>query len=194
MARKAAHPMAKGGVSLRFITRRMLAGSFFLAATMAAHAQAAKPVVAEQARFSKKLQLERPSAIPANVMKLLLSSKEGKEGMARATAAQKQTPAQMFRASEIHLRAADETDLVVEGISPMASGDHEWFWIVRPAGKKTRIVLFAGGSSLEVQDSRTNSYRDINSVWSSPKETLVSIYKFDGRKYTFRKVVSHKKR
>ena len=193
MARKVAHLIGKDGVSLPFITRRMLAASAFLAASMAVQAQASKPVP-EQARFSKKIQLERPAAIPGNVLKILLSSKEGKEGMARATNAQKQTPAQMFRASEIHLRAADETDLVVEGISPMASGDHEWFWIVRPAGKKPKIILFAGGSSLEVQDSLTNSYRDINSVWSSPKETLVSIYKFDGRKYTFRKVVSRKKR
>jgi hypothetical protein len=193
MARKVAHSIEKGRVILPFITRRMLAAAAFVAASMAVHAQASKPVI-EQARFSKKVQLEHPAAIPANVLNLLLRSKEGKEGMARATDAQKQTPAQMFRVSEIHLRAADETDLVVEGISPMASGDHEWFWIVRPDGKKPNIVLFAGGSSLEVQDSRTNSYRDINSVWSSPKETLVSIYKFDGRKYTFRKVVSRKKR
>ena len=177
--------------------RRLVATAFFaaisLAATFASFAQSTK-TAGEQARFSKSTQLENPIAIPPDVLKLLLSTKEGKEGMARATNAQKQTPAQMFRASEIHLRAADETDLVVEGISPMASGDHEWFWIVRPAGKKPKIILFAGGSSLEVQDSRTNSYRDINSVWSSPKETLVSIYKFDGRKYTFRKVVSRKKR
>ena len=193
MARRVAHSIEKRGVSLPFITRRMVVASAFLAAAMAVQAQASKPA-AEQARFSKKLQMERPVAIPADVLKLLLSSKEGKEGMVRATDAQKQNPAQMFRASEIHLRAADETDLIIEGISPMASGDHEWFWIVRPAGKKPKIALFAGGSSLEVQDSRTNSYRDINSVWSSPKETLVSIYKFDGKKYTFRKVVSRKKR
>jgi hypothetical protein len=113
MARKVAHLIGKGGVSLPFITRRILAASAFLAASMAVHAQASKPVP-EQTRFSKKIQLERPAAIPGNVLRLLLSSKEGKEGMARATSAQKQTPAQMFRASEIHLHAADETDLQIQ--------------------------------------------------------------------------------
>jgi hypothetical protein len=83
---------------------------------------------------------------------------------------------------------------VIEGISPMANGDHDWFWIVRPAGKRPRVVLFAGGNSLEVQDSKSNSYRDISSVWVYPKETLVSIYKFNGKKYTFRKVIQRKGR
>ena len=78
MARKVAHLIGKDGVSLPFITRRMLAASAFLAASMAVQAQASKPVP-EQARFSKKIQLERPAAIPGNVLKLLLSSKEGKE-------------------------------------------------------------------------------------------------------------------
>jgi hypothetical protein len=163
------------------------------AATLACYGQTSKPA-GEQTRFSKSTPVEHPIAIPPDVLKLLLNTKEGKEGMARATEVQKQNPAQMFRASQIHLRAAEEADLVIEGLSPMASGDHDWFWVVRPAGKKPRIALYAGGTSLDVLDSRTSSYRDINSIWVYPKETLVSIYKFNGKKYTFRKVVNRKKR
>ena len=150
--------------------------------------------MAEQAKFSRNTRLEHPTPIPPDVLKLLLSTREGKEGMARATDTQKHNPAQMFRAAEVHLRAADEADLILEGIPPMANGDHDWFWIVQPAGKKPRVVLFAGGNSLEIQDTRNNAYRDISSVWNYPNETLVTFYKFNGKKYGFKKVLSRKTR
>ena len=164
-----------------------------LAVAIAAHGQTPKPV-AEQSKFSRASRMEHPVPLPPDVLKLLLNTREGKEGMAHASDLQKQTPGQMFRVSEIHLRANDEAELLIEGIPPMASGDHDWFWIVRPARRRPRLVLFAGGNSLEVQDSRTNSYRDILSIWRYPKETLVSIYKFNGKKYTFRKVINRKTR
>jgi hypothetical protein len=174
------------------LERNLMAVAFFTIG-IAAPGQVSKPVV-EQARFSKTSRIEHAIALPPDVLKLLLSTREGKEGMARASDVQKQNPAQMFRAAEIHLRATDELDLMIEGISPMAKGDHDWFWIVRTEGRKPRLVLFAGGTSLEVQNSRTNSYRDISSIWIYPKETLVSIYKFNGKKYTFRKVIQRKGR
>jgi hypothetical protein len=172
---------------------RKLVAVVILVVAISAHGQAPKPV-SEQAKFSRSSRIEHPVPLAPDVVKLLLSTREGKEGMARASDLQKQNPGQMFRAAEVHLRAVDETDLVIEGISPMANGDHDWFWIVRPAGKRPRVVLFAGGNSLEVQDSKSNSYRDISSVWVYPKETLVSIYKFNGKKYTFRKVIQRKGR
>ena len=162
-----------------------------LAMAIAAHGQAPQPIP-EQVKFSRTSRIERPVTVPPDVLRLLLSTREGKEGLSRATELQKKNPGQMFRAAEVHLRGADEADLVIEGVAPMANGDHDWFWIVRPAGKKPRLVLFAGGNSLEVQDSRTNSYRDISSVWIYPKETLITIYKFNGKKYAFGKVVNHK--
>lgn len=165
----------------------------FVAMAMMSHAQVSKPI-AEQRRFSRATKIDRPVVVPPDVLKLVLSTKEAKEGLSRATETQRQNPAQLFRASEIHLHDADEVELIVEGIPPMASGDHEWFWVVRPQGKKPRLALFAGGTTLEVQDSRTNSYRDIWSIWSAGKETLTSIFKFSGKKYAFHKVVNGKAR
>jgi hypothetical protein len=164
-----------------------------MATTITGYGQAPK-LVPEQKIFSRNTRLDHQAPIPADVLKLLLSTREGKEGLARASDAQKQNPAQLFRAAEVHLRAADEADLVIEGISPMANGDHDWFWVVRPAGTKPGIALFAGGNSLEVQDTKSNGYRDISSVWNYPKETLTTFYKFNGRKYGFKKVLSRKVR
>lgn len=170
---------------------RRLAALLVLATAIAALGQTPQPI-SEQTRFSRTSRIEHPVPVPPDVLKLLLNTSEGKEGLARASDLQKQNPGQMFRAAEVHLRGADEADLVIEGVAPMANGDHDWFWIVRPAGKRPRLVLFAGGNSLEVQDSRTNSYRDISSVWIYPKETLVTIYKFNGKKYVFKKVMNRK--
>ncbi len=159
------------------------------AISISALGQTPQPV-SEQTKFSRTSRIEHPVPVPPDVLKLLLNTREGKEGMARASDLQKQNPGQMFRAAEVHLRGADEPDLVIEGVAPMANGDHDWFWIVIPVGKRPRLVLFAGGNSLEVQDSRTNAYRDISTVWIYPKETLVSIYKFNGKTYAFKKVMS----
>jgi hypothetical protein len=170
---------------------RKLVALLALATAIAAHGQTQQPI-SEQTKFSRTSRIEHPVPVPPDVLKLLLSTREGKEGLARASDLQKKNPGQMFRAAEIHLRGADEADLVIEGVSPMANGDHDWFWIVRPAGKRPRLILYAGGNSLEVQDSRTNLYRDISSVWIYPKETLVTIYKFNGKTYGFSKVLNRK--
>jgi hypothetical protein len=162
-----------------------------LAVAMAAQGQTSRPP-AEQTKFSRASRIEHPVFLPSDILKQVLNTREGKEGMARASDAQKKNPAQMFRVAEVHLRSADEVDMIIEGIPPMANGDHDWFWIVRPAGKKPRIALFAGGNALELQDTKTNSYRDISSIWNYPKETLITFYKFNGRKYGFKKVLSRK--
>ncbi len=173
------------------IPARKLAALLALAMAIPISAPGQTPqTLSEQTKFSRTSRIEHPVPVPPDVLKLLLTTREGKEGLARASDLQKQNPGQMFRAAEVHLHGADEADLVIEGITPMANGDHDWFWIVRPAGKRPRLVLFAGGNSLEVQDSRTNLYRDISSVWIYPKETLVTFYRFDGKKYVFKKVLN----
>jgi hypothetical protein len=179
-------------MKLKATIRKLMIACAILA-SVCVHGQSPRPVT-EQKIFSRNARIDHPVRVPPDVLKLLLSTREGKEGMSRASDAQKQNPAQLFRAAEVHLRAADEADLVIEGVPPMANGDHDWFWVVRPAGKKPRIALFAGGNSLEILDTQSNSYRDISSIWNYPKETLTTFYKFNGKKYGFRKVLSRKVR
>jgi hypothetical protein len=179
-------------MKLKTITRKLMIVCA-MAITITGYGQASKPVP-EQKMFSRNTRVDHQVPVPPDVLKLLLSTREGKEGMSRASDAQKQNPAQLFRAAEVHLHGADEADLVIEGISPMANGDHDWFWVVQPAGKKPRIALFAGGNSLEIQDTKSNAYHDISSVWNYSRETLTTFYKFNGRKYGFKKVLSRKVR
>src|SRR5437899_11433444 len=137
----------------------------------------------EQTAFSEQYPILHPIPLPPKVLTLLLKTEEGKQGLERATDSEKKEPTQLFRAARVHLRAPEESDLVIKGTGAMSGADNDWFWIVLSAQKNPRIALFAGGSLLEVMPSRTNGYRDIRSDWSNPNGTQPRIYRFNGDRY-----------
>lgn len=112
-----------------------------------------------------------------------MEREEAREGLHFASPSERDNPAQLFRAAEVHLSRLDEADLVVIGVGAMSGADQGWFWVVRSTRKDPNIILFAGGNSLALMDGRTNGYRDIRCVWSSPSETISTIYHFDGKEY-----------
>jgi len=142
---------------------------------------------ADQNSFSEAGPLENPVPLAPEVLKVLLETDAAKEGLAYATAAQRANPAQLFRAAQVHLSQADEVNLVVIGICPMCGADNAWFWVIGSATKNPRIILVAGGKELQLLDSSSKGYRDIQSVWSSPSETDTSLYHFNGVQYELRK-------
>jgi hypothetical protein len=117
------------------------------------------------------------------VLKVLLETDEAKQGLESAKPSQRNNPARLFHSAEVHLHAGDELDLVVLGVFPMSGADNTWFWVVRSAQKDPKVVLFAGGHSIEMMTRKTNGYRDIRSAWSSASVTMICIYKFDGTGY-----------
>jgi hypothetical protein len=168
------------GKVLRTGSALVLAG--VAAGFLAAQGQKASPVV-EQTTFSEHEPIRHAVPLSADVLKVLLKTKEAKMGLESPYRSKQSDPAQLFRAAEVHLSGPDEVDLVVSGKFPMSGADNEWFWVVRSAVKNPKVVLWAGGNSLELTDSRMHGYRDIHSWWSSPNETSEQIYHFDGNKY-----------
>jgi len=146
--------------------------------------QTARPAP-EQTEFSPDyghpIQHEVP--VSPGVLRVLLKSPEVRDTLQDAKESAQHATSQLFTTAEVHLGPAKEIDLVVYGISPMTGGDNDWFWIVLSARKNPKVVLFAGGSSLEVMSSRTNGYRDIRSGWASASQASTKIYKFNGRTY-----------
>ena len=138
--------------------------------------------VSEQKLFLEEKPLQNPAALSPGVLNALLRTKQARLGLQFATDVEEKNPAQLFRGAEVHLGGPDEVDLVVIGIPPMTGADNGWFWVVRPHNHP-KVVLFAGGNSLEIMDSRTNGLRDIRSDWSSPNETRHTVYHFDGKAY-----------
>jgi hypothetical protein len=175
--RAATEPMRTGFLTI----------SAFLLLTLAAAVLAAQQPKAasggEQAVFYEGKPILQPMALPAEVLKILLDTKQAIQEMDLASDAQRRNPSLLFRAAAVHLSHQDELDLVVIGVPPMAGADTAWFWIVRSVRKNPQVVLFTDGNSLEILDNKTNGSRDIRCIWSSSAETNYTIFHFDGESY-----------
>jgi len=147
--------------------------------------------VAKQSVFFEDIPFSHPVSIPDDVLKILLQTEAGKEGMefskncvaAHRCNSKFSDPASLFRAAEVQLDGPNEVGLIVIGVCPMCGADNGWFWLVRSPYNNPLVVLWAGGNSLELLDSRTHGLRDVRSVWSSPSETVEKSYHFDGSEY-----------
>ena len=149
-------------------------------------AQTQKPPAGEQLYFSEDDPagaLREPEPLPPEVLKVLLQHNEVRGGLRLASPSERSNPAQLFRASRVHLSGPKEIDWVVTGVGPMSGGDNSWFWIVRSQESGATVACFAGGNSLLLKNTRTNGFRDIESDWSSAAETQTTIYHFDGNQY-----------
>jgi hypothetical protein len=98
---------------------------------LVAPGQEAHPIH-DQILFSEKQPLLHAVPVTPDVLNVLLKTKQAKQGLEFANASQRNNPAQLFRAAEIHLSRPEEVDLAVIGIPPMRGADNAWFWLVRP--------------------------------------------------------------
>jgi hypothetical protein len=146
----------------------------------------------EQSSFSEDGPLQSPATLSPEVLRLLLATDAAKEGLPYANASQRANPAQLFRAAEVHLSQPGQTDLVIIGVCPMCGADTGWFWIVSSVGEHPKVVLAAGGKTLEVLNSSSKAYHDIQSLWSSASETVALLYRFNGVQYELHKRKSSK--
>jgi hypothetical protein len=153
-----------------------------LVAVAVAHGRAPR-AAARQTLFSDGA-IQHPVDLSSEVLKALLADEQVNGQFAAMKNSEKTNPSQFFRAAEVHWGQRAEVDLVVVGVAPMAGADNTWFWIVRSARKNPRVVLFGGGSTLEVLKTKTNRYRDVSSTWSSgTEENVTTIYHFNGSNY-----------
>jgi hypothetical protein len=101
-----------------------------------------------------------------------------------------QVPASWFVASEIHLDGVHEDDLIVQprdlGQSP--SPNHFLFgarivpfWVLLGAAGKYRLVLGVRADGLDVLDSRTNGYKDIQVRQLTATKVTTVLFKRRGK-------------
>jgi hypothetical protein len=137
--------------------------------------------IREQSSFSVEEPIKHPVTLSSEVVEALLGTAEARTvDLSGVSSAER---ANLFEAVEVHLGGSEEVDLVVAGVPPLRGADNDWFWVVRSAHKNPRIILFVGGYTLDVLGTKTNGLRDIRSTWSTPSETYVTTYHFDGRRY-----------
>jgi hypothetical protein len=139
------------------------------------------PRIEGQTNFSDEYPPERPVHLPSNVLRLLMQTKEAKSALEFASGPV--DPSQVFEAEQVHLGPPNEVDLVVAGIPPMRGADNDWFWIIRFVGGKPEILLFDGTYSLNIMNSRTHGYKDIQTDWNTSSYKVHTVFHFDGRHY-----------
>jgi len=142
----------------------------------------------EQTTFGSEAALRRPVPIPDDALVVLTDSLgQGTtnciRNMAKLTA--DLVPASWFVGSEIHLDGPDEIDLIVqpnddarESGSVCLRGAHVVpFWVLRK-GRRYELLLATDADTLQVLDSRTNRYRDIQTAAHTAVSSTVLLFEF----------------
>lgn len=171
---------------MRFLTAIFLASAVAVVAMAWATPARETPRVAEQTTFTN-MPVQDPVTPSAAVLRTILAAHPAREAFAALDDSQRANPGQLFQAGEVHLSQSGQMDLVVVGLGPMRGADTTWFWVVASADKEPQLVLFSGGDSLELLNSKSHGYKDIRTAWSSPTETETTIYNFDGSEYQMRR-------
>jgi hypothetical protein len=169
----------------------LLLSSFLTTKTWNAVAQQApKNKISDRSTFTADEDSFEPSApIPPKALAALARTVAGTQGLAFASVKGKPVLADLFRAVEVNLGAAGDAALVVGGVGRMSGADNDWFWIVRSPQQQPKVILWCGGNSLELLDSKSEGYRDVRCTWSSASETSTSLYRYVAGRYR----LQHKK-
>jgi hypothetical protein len=139
------------------------------------------------------MHISKPVEIPESALEVLRDTITG--GSANCLKSRGVTPGQAsaswFLASAVHLNGPDEVDLVVLLNEPaiaypknpggcLLPANGNYFWVLGPgrASGKYRLLLETYGHRLEVLNSRTNRYRDIQAGYASTAGSGASLYKF----------------
>jgi len=108
-------------------------------------------------------------------------------------------PGDWFVASEVHLRATQETDLLVmpRDTSESAANNaclfhaHSMpFWVLIKSKTGYTLALEEHVQALRVLSSVSNGYRDIETKLSNLNESTTWVFRFDGHRYVLKKETS----
>jgi len=75
--------------------------------------------LSEQSVFSEEDPIQKPVVPSPAVLKLLMQTKEVRDGLDFASDAERKDPAQLFPAAKVHLSDSREADLIVAGRGSM---------------------------------------------------------------------------
>jgi hypothetical protein len=153
----------------------------------------------EQREFSMEQQvvpIAKPIVLPDTAFRALekdpaVSSCLGNENPSRGGA-----PVSWFVASEIHLAGGDKPDLIVlpaemKASAPMQPVPNACFlgpytskwWVLRRTPDGYDVVLCVDAHDVQVRQTRSNGYLDIEAAIASLQGTTTTLYKFDGKQY-----------
>jgi hypothetical protein len=134
--------------------------------------------------FEDNRSFRHSAPMPASVFDALLATEQAVYARDQRAQNQKWGPKEFFRSAVVHLSGTDEADYVVNGLFPLAGIGCAWFWIVLPERGHARVVLFDSTGYLRILESKSNGYRDIETVFTSAAGfSDHHIFQFDGHEY-----------
>jgi hypothetical protein len=155
----------------------------FTTGTATAQSTGTKPA-AKSMIFGGAESLKNSVPLPRNVLDLLIEPFKDDEHYRDFIVGKSDNDLnQLFFADVVYLSGPKEVDYIVAGNLPFAGADNEWFWVVRTGGLHPKVVLNEGASLLEILKSRTNGYRDIQSVWVMSGTKRTRVFHYDGVSY-----------
>jgi hypothetical protein len=161
-----------------------------LCCSSVALAQAPGGAKHEQTHFALEEPFERSVPLPPSVLKILRADKSNREGFegCPGRGAEKEIPASWFVASEATLKRGESPGLVVRAENGCLWGANIGpFWVFRRVNGRYELVLSQSALGLELLNTRTNGYRDIETCAAvAAGRYLVCLkYKFANGKYRF---------
>ena len=138
----------------------------------------------EQTRFSAGDDaVENPIAMPSNIADLLSKDPFVRTTMEQERVSSDSFPSDWFQVSELHLSRSEEPDLIVVGDGPLRGANITTFWLYRPVQDGYELLLKPSAYLLDIKESRSHQYRDIELSSTTATMTTISVLKYDGRKY-----------
>ena len=127
--------------------------------------------------------MNKPVAIPDDVLAILSEDRTISNVMKNADDAPKELPLSWFSASVIHLGGPGEQDLIVEAQGELRGANVIGFWVFQPTTTGYRPVLAAPAHDLIVRKTVSNGHRDIQLLAATATAIHTVQFRFDGKRY-----------
>lgn len=139
---------------------------------------------AEQSHFSAEdEEVRRAIEVPAPALDILRRDPRVAEAIKGQGIDAANIPKSWFLASEVHLAGPEERDVVVVGVGRLAGANVTTFWVFRPRLHGFELLLKASAHDLAIRSTRTNGYRDIETLVATAVQSSRTVFRFDGNRY-----------
>jgi hypothetical protein len=139
------------------------------------------------------VELSRPIDLPENALKVLRKDEFVRSCLGDSTSPEG-IPAYWFVGSEIRLGARQgENDLVIQPRDLPGSPSENrclWhshsipFWVLKKTANGYALIMEDNAQVLKVLNSRSNGFRDIETLMSTTSGRTTSVFKWDGHPYS----------
>jgi hypothetical protein len=138
----------------------------------------------EQTDFSAEDEgVKHPVVIPEPVLAILCNDERVRNELKYEKITPDHLPTSWFSAAEVHLSKPSERDLIVVAQGPLMGANVDVFWVFTRGGATYALALTIPAHDLIVEKSRSNGYRDLESMGATAATVTTVSFHYDGDHY-----------